>query len=146
MAEELKVLYHGTTVNIAELGEDIFGEIILDQPNMSGNLTDSRKYATEYALSKQLLTRHFACLITYHVPEQLVVDHGVIAYDGQAHGFSVKNPVMAHELPEKYISRLWSTADLAQHLIDAGQISFFRVDSRYRVAVEVVGQEIFSPI
>ena len=147
MVEKIR-LYHGTLMDVArpvQQGEiDLFGVVDKEDPALSGNLTDSRRIAQNFAVFApgfQEGRSTFAVMI-FEIPSNLVINHGPIACFNEADSFSTTEIVPSEQVPGDYLRRLSETKPRAVDELRTAKLLCFRVRSEYLMSVEELGEEV----
>ena len=140
--EEEILVYHGTRGPVADsvkAGEDIIKNIDpLDPGGFNGSLTDKENTAYDFAQfppSRQVGGFPGPAVIEYKIPRNLVVDHGVISGYGSSHGFSTRDIVSPQEVPEKYLTSIGLTREIAIREVQSGHLSFYRIPSKFMTKI-----------
>ena len=133
MAE--RILYHGTTEDIGNSNADIFGKVNYESPDISGNLTDDPNYAWDKAIVRARKLGKNPCVITFSLPEEIIVDHGPIALEGTGlHGFSTNLHANPKEIPDDFLDRAYLPS---RDLLEENRAGYvYRVPRKFAIKVE----------
>lgn len=130
MSEKM-MLYHGTTDNVARTNDDIFGKVIRNYPELSGNLTDNLDCAWVKADIRRKTIGGLAAVIVFSIPTIHLVHHGLILFEEQALGFSTNFVVERSEIPVSFLFRTHlSVATIDMEPND--NIYFYRIPREYQ--------------
>ena len=137
MSEKIR-LYHGTSFDIIggkvlEGKQPLIGKRLLYDPGWSGTLTDEKNYAISWANRRG----PDPIVLTYELPEEILIDEGIIGMKLTAHGFVTTLEVPVNELPTSYTQALlyinYITPEMLERIVKKGQMSFHAVPFKYLI-------------
>lgn len=139
---ELK-LFHGTSFDIAggavlKGKTPLIGKRWLNDPGRSGTLTDDRNYAERIASRRG----GDPIVLTYVLPESVVIDEGLIDQQDRAHGYVTNLEIELRKLPKAYLQAMLAmnrmNKNVLEMVVERGDLSFHAVPYLYLANVEEV--------
>lgn len=140
MTENL-TLYHGGSGEFLEQAISgqvpLVGKRVLDDPSLSATLTNDRYFAVEWAVRKR---GRNPVLLTYSVPDSLLIDEGLLAFKEFAQGYATTLEIGLEAIPQIYLQALinynyFFDNERIAALVKMGKLSFHEIPYEYLQSV-----------
>lgn len=139
MSEMIR-LFHGTSYDVIG-GAVVSGKIpligkrVLDDPSLSGTLTDEFDFAANWARRKR---GGDPIVLTFMLPKSAIIDEGIIAFKDSARGFVTNFEIDYKTLAKKYPAYLTALfgfnmldKKIVEFMVRRGNLSFHTVPFKY---------------